>query len=95
MYNKIIPSVSITIMIGSLSSVATFNMLSYILPQEAIGRTSAQRNDNGNEILMYENSTYGMRMQCPSDWHKEENVSSGSDNNVSRILQIQPLKVLT
>ncbi len=32
-------------------------------------------------MLTYENSTYGMRMQYPSDWHKEENVSSGSDNN--------------
>ncbi len=63
MYNKIAPSVSITIMIGSLSSFATFNMLSCILPQEAIARTTPQRNDNDNEMLTYENSTYGMRMQ--------------------------------
>ncbi len=82
MYNKILPSVSIVIIIGSLSSDPTFDMLSYILPQEAIARTTTQRNDDGNnKMLTYENSTYGMRMQYPSDWHKEENVSSGSDNN--------------
>ena len=32
-------------------------------------------------MLTYENSTYGIRMQYPSNWHKEENLSSGSDNN--------------
>ena len=82
MHDKILPSVSMVIMIGSLSSNATFDMLSYILPQEAIARTTTTRNDDGNNnMLTYENSTYGMRMQYPSDWHKEENVSSGSDNN--------------
>ncbi len=34
-----------------------------------------------NKMFTYENSTYGIRMQYPSNWHKEENVSSGSDNN--------------
>jgi eukaryotic-like serine/threonine-protein kinase len=34
-----------------------------------------------NKMLTYENSTYGIRMQYPSNWHKEENLSSGSDNN--------------
>ncbi len=84
MCDKILPSVSIMIMIGSLSSVATSNMLYYILPQEAIAQTTEHRNDNSNgnnKTLTYENSTYGMRIQYPSDWHKEENVSSSSDNN--------------
>ncbi|MGB7953525.1 MAG: PsbP-related protein, partial [Candidatus Nitrosopolaris sp.] len=82
MYNKILPSVSIMIMIGSLSSVATSNMLYRILPQEAIAQTTEQRNHNdNNNMLTYENSTYGIRMQYPSEWHKEENVSGGSDNN--------------
>jgi eukaryotic-like serine/threonine-protein kinase len=81
MYNKILPSVSIMIMIGSLSSVATSNMLYRILPQEAIAQTTEQRNHNDNKMLTYENSTYGIRMQYPSDWHKEDNVSAGSDNN--------------
>jgi eukaryotic-like serine/threonine-protein kinase len=40
-----------------------------------------QRNGNDNKMLTYENSTYGIRMQYPSNWHKEENLSSGSDNN--------------
>jgi serine/threonine-protein kinase len=83
MYNKILPSVSIVIMIGSLFSDATSNMLYHILPQEAIAQTTEHRNDNdnNNKMLTYENSTYGMRMQYSSDWHKEENVSIGSDNN--------------
>jgi eukaryotic-like serine/threonine-protein kinase len=41
---------------------------------------SDQRNGNDNKMLTYENSTYGIRMQYPSNWHKEENLSS-SDNN--------------
>ena len=57
-------------MIGSLS--ATSNMLHYI-PQEAMA--------HANKMLTYENSTYGIRMQYPSNWHKEDNVSSGSDND--------------
>jgi hypothetical protein len=56
------------IIIGSLSSVATSNMLHYILPQEAMA--------HANKMLTYENSTYGIRMQYP-----EENASSGSDND--------------
>ena len=59
-------------MIGSLASVATSNMLHYILPQEAMAQA--------NKMLTYENSTYGIRMQYPSSWHKE-NVSSGNDNS--------------
>jgi len=67
-------------MIGSLFSVATSNTLSYILPQKAMAQSTEQRNDNDNKMLTYENSTYGIRMQYPSEWHKEENVSGGSDN---------------
>ncbi|MGB7952800.1 MAG: PsbP-related protein [Candidatus Nitrosopolaris sp.] len=82
MYNKILPPVMIMIMImiGSLSSVVTSNMLYHILPREAIAQTTEHRNDNNNKMLTYENSTYGIRMQYPSEWHKE-NVSGGSDNN--------------
>jgi len=40
-----------------------------------------QRNGNDNKMLTYENSTYGIRMQYPSNWHKEQNLSSGSDND--------------
>jgi eukaryotic-like serine/threonine-protein kinase len=40
-----------------------------------------QRNGNDNKMLTYENSTYGIRMQYPSNWHKEENLSS-SDNSM-------------
>ncbi len=72
MYNKIRPSVLAMIIIGSLSSVAPPNMLYFILPQEAIAHVN---------MLTYENSTYGIRMQYPSNWHKVENDSSGSDNN--------------
>ena len=72
--------IMIMIMIGSLSSVVTSNMLYHILPREAIAQTTEHRNDNNNKMLTYENSTYGIRMQYPSEWHKE-NVSGGSDNN--------------
>ncbi len=34
---------------------------------------------HANNMLTYENSAYGIRMQYPSNWHKEEN--SGSDND--------------
>jgi hypothetical protein len=34
-----------------------------------------------NKMFTYDNSTYGIRMQYPFNWHKEENVSSGNDNN--------------
>lgn len=81
MYNKTMPSVSMMIMIGSLSSIATSNMLYHILPQEAIAQTTDQRNDNDSKMLAYENSTYGIRMKYPSNWHKAENLSSGHDNN--------------
>jgi eukaryotic-like serine/threonine-protein kinase len=40
-----------------------------------------QRNSNDNKMLTYENSTYGIRMQYPSNWQKEENLSSDSDND--------------
>ncbi len=73
MYNKILPSLLIMILIGSLSSVATSYMLYYILPQEALAHV--------DKMFTYENFTYGIRMQYPSNWHKEENVSSASDNN--------------
>jgi eukaryotic-like serine/threonine-protein kinase len=39
-----------------------------------------QRNGNDNKMLTYENSTYGIRMQYPSNWQKEDNLS-GSENN--------------
>lgn len=77
MYNKILSSV----LIGYLCLVATSNTLYYILPQEAIAQAAQHRNVNDNKMLTYENSTYAMRMQYPSNWHKEENVSSGSDKN--------------
>ncbi|MFY9869757.1 MAG: PsbP-related protein [Candidatus Nitrosopolaris sp.] len=72
MYNKILPTVLIMILVGSLSSIATSSMLYYVLPQEAIAHV--------DKMFTYENSTYGIRMQYPSNWQKEENVSSGSDN---------------
>ncbi len=81
MHYKTVPSVSMMIMVGSLSLVATSSMLYQILLQEAIAQTTDQRNDNDNKMLTYENSTYGIRMQYPSNWHKEENGSSGHDNS--------------
>jgi eukaryotic-like serine/threonine-protein kinase len=41
-----------------------------------------QRNGNDNKMLTYENSTYGIRMQYPSNWHKEENLSSVSGDSM-------------
>ena len=76
MYNKILPTILIIILVGSISWVATSYMLYYILPQDA-----HIAHANANEMITYENSTYGIRMQYPSNWHKEENLSSGSDNN--------------
>lgn len=81
MYNIFLPSVSIMTILSALSSIATSNMLYYISPQEAIAQTTQQRHGNDNKMLTYENSTYGIQMQYPSNWHKEENVSIGSDNN--------------
>jgi eukaryotic-like serine/threonine-protein kinase len=71
MYNKILRTLLIMILVGSLSWVATSYMLYYVLPQVA----------HADKMLTYENSTYGIRMQYPSNWQKEENLSSGSDNN--------------
>jgi hypothetical protein len=68
-------------MLSALSSVVTSNILYYILPQEAIAQGTHQSNGYGNNMLTYENSTYGIRMLYPSNWHKEENVSSASDKN--------------
>jgi eukaryotic-like serine/threonine-protein kinase len=73
MYNKILPTLLIMILVGSLSWVATSYILYYILPQVAIADV--------DKMLTYENSTYGIRMQYPSNWQKEENLSSGSDND--------------
>ena len=73
MYNKILPTLLIMILVGSLSWVAVSYMLYYVLPQVVIA--------HADKMLTYENSTYGIRMQYPSNWQKEENLSSGSDNN--------------
>jgi eukaryotic-like serine/threonine-protein kinase len=62
-------------MIASLLSIATSNMRYYILVQEAIAQTTDQQ-----QMLTYENSTYGIRMQYPSNWHKE-NVNNAYVNN--------------
>jgi eukaryotic-like serine/threonine-protein kinase len=59
---------------GSLDADDLYWSSSPLLPSD-------QRNGNDNKMLTYENSTYGIRMQYPSNWHKEENLSSGSDNN--------------
>jgi eukaryotic-like serine/threonine-protein kinase len=61
------------ILAGSLPWVATSYMLYCVLPQEATA--------HADKMLTYENSTYGIRMQYPSSWHKEENLSDGSDKN--------------
>jgi len=73
MYNKILPTALIMILVDSLSWVATSYMLYYVLPHEAIA--------HADNMLTYENSTYGIRMQYPSNWQKEENLHGGSDNN--------------
>jgi hypothetical protein len=67
MFNKILSPVSIMMMIASLSPF--------------MREAAAQKNDNNNKIFTYENSAYGIRMQYPSNRQKEENLSSGSDNN--------------
>jgi eukaryotic-like serine/threonine-protein kinase len=73
MYNKILSTILIMILAGSLPWVATSYMLYCVLPQEATA--------HADKMLTYENSTYGIRMQYPSSWHKEENLSDGSDKN--------------
>ena len=85
MYNKILPTVLIMILLGSLSSVATSYMLCYILPQEAIAHV--------DKMISYDNSTYGIRMQYPSNWQKEENVTSDNKSMLVDVVKfISPTK---
>jgi hypothetical protein len=88
MHNKTVPSVSMMIMIGSFSLVATSSMLYQILLQEAIAQTTDQRNDNDNKMLTYENSTYGIRMQYPSG-NSSLLVDGGDSAPPPRMLQIR------
>lgn len=47
---------------------------------------------HADNMLTYDNSTYGIRMQYPSNWHKEENLSSSDNMLVDVVKFISPTK---
>ena len=48
---------------------------------------------HANNMLTYENSAYGIRMQYPSNWHKEENSGSDDDSMLVDVVKfISPTK---
>jgi hypothetical protein len=71
--NKLVHSVLIMLAIASLSSI-TITTPYYNLLE---GRMAYA--DQNDKMLTYENSNYGIRIQYPSNWYKE-NINSGSHN---------------
>jgi serine/threonine-protein kinase len=80
MYYKIFSPVLIIIMIDSLFLAAAPSMSLYVRPMEAMAQTPEQSNNSSN-FLTYENLSFGIKILYPSNWDKQENTSSSSNNS--------------
>jgi len=92
MYNRILFSVSIVVIIITLTSVLPANprvpfrsLLQDAMGEETTGEQTSD-NNNSNAFLLYENSSYGLKILYPSNWKKEENV--GNNNNNSSLTDV-------
>lgn len=80
MHNKICSPVLLLIMIDSLYLVAAPTISFYIQPKEAIAQTPEQSKNSSN-FSTYENPIFGIKILYPSNWDKQENSSSSSNNS--------------
>lgn len=82
MYNKIFSTVlTIIIIVDCLSSVAALSMSFYVQPKEAMATEQIKNNGNSINFLTYVNPIFGIRFQYPSNWDKQENISSSYNNS--------------
>lgn len=85
MSNKIF-SLAAILTLGTLSLVATYSMSFYVHSREAMAQTPEQSKNSTSSInfLTYENPIFGIKILYPSNWDKQENTSSSSDNSSIR-----------
>jgi hypothetical protein len=85
MSNKIF-SLAAMLTIGTLSLVAAFSMSFYVHSREAMAQTPEQSKNSTTSInfLTYDNPMFGIKILYPSNWEKQENTSSSSDNSSIR-----------
>jgi len=89
MYNKILFSVLIIAITITVTSVLHANprvqfrfLLQDTMGEETIGEHASNNNtDNSSAFLLYENSTYGLKIPYPTNWNKEENVGNNNSNS--------------
>lgn len=85
MSNKIF-SLAAMLTIGTLYLVAAFSISSYVHSREAMAQTLEQSKNSTTSInfLTYDNPIFGIKILYPSNWDKQENTSSSSDNSSIR-----------
>jgi eukaryotic-like serine/threonine-protein kinase len=79
MYCKIFSPVFVIILIDSLSLAAAPNTQYYFQPKEAMAQTTEQ--SNSTNFLTYENPIFGIKILYPTNWAKQENANSSSNNS--------------
>jgi hypothetical protein len=99
MYNKSLFSVLIVIITITLASVLSANprtpfhgLLQNTMGEgTAGGQASNNNDDNSSTFLLYENSTYGLKILYPTYWNKEENVGNNSSNSsLTEVVRFSP-----
>lgn len=66
-------------MIDSLSLAAAPSISFYFQPKEAMAQTTGQ--SNSTKFFTYESPIFGIKILYPTNWGKQENASSSSNNS--------------
>jgi len=77
-------------MIDSVFLVASPSVLFYVQAKEALAQTPEQSKNSSN-FLTYENPIFGIKILYPTNWDKQENTSSSSNNStLSDVVTFSP-----
>jgi hypothetical protein len=63
------------------STILFRDLLQNTMGEEATGEQESDNNNDNDTFLIYENSTYGLKILYPSNWTKEENVGNNNSNS--------------
>lgn len=79
MHYKIFSPLFVIVLIESLSVAAAPSTSYYFQPKEAMAQTTEQ--SNSTNFLTYENPIFGIKILYPTNWAKQENANSSSNNS--------------
>jgi PsbP-like protein len=79
-------TITTVLVLSLVPPIPTPNIIYQQQPQEALAQTNHNNKNNNNAFKLYENATYGINIQYPSNWTIEEGGDEDSDDDVTDVV---------